>query len=114
VDETLFQYINLSISLLGVTFDTEYTVEIREAIDTPEVYCWTFTHFSDDGTIKDVQGMWYFETAPVSGEPVTYVRYFSSCRVLRKFAMQRMIMAMFNKQENLSMIRQFLKAAAGE
>ncbi|MDR1949839.1 MAG: hypothetical protein LBQ38_10645 [Spirochaetaceae bacterium] len=108
----MYRSLQLSVGLLGLTFNTNYTLLFQEAGNTADVYYLTFSHVDDDGTVKDVHGFWYFESLVLLGEPYTYVRYYSSSRVLRKFPLQRMIMSMFNGQENIDMVNQLLRAAA--
>jgi hypothetical protein len=110
--EGVYRDMRMSIGLLGFSFETNYTLLFRETLNTAGAYRLTFTHAGDDGTVKDVHGFWYFESLEISGESYTYVRYYSSCRVLRKFPFQRMIMSMFNGQENIDMMHQLFRAAA--
>jgi hypothetical protein len=112
VTETgIYQDVQVTVGLLGFSFTGRYTVLVRELVNTPTQFVLGFSHVTDNGTIRDVHGQWYFETVYVDGQPWTYVRYISSSASIRRFLLQKTIQTMFVGSEFTAMTDQLLAAA---
>lgn len=111
-DGGVYQDVRVTVGLLGFSYTGRYTVLVREQINTPTKFVMTFNHINDDGSIRDVNGEWYFETIQVNGQPGTYVRYVSSSTSIRRIGIQRGIQSMFVNAEFTGMTDQLLEAAA--
>jgi hypothetical protein len=111
-DDGIYQDVRVTVGLIGFSFSGRYTVLVRTLIDNPDKFLLTFSHITDDGSIRDVHGEWYCETLPAGGTPKTYVRYVSSSRSIRRFFLQKAIQSMFVGAEFTDMTDQLLAAAA--
>jgi hypothetical protein len=109
--EGVYQDWHISVGFNNFSVDTDYTLLAVEQINTREKYLLDFTHVSDDGSIKDAWGAWYFEDIMVDGKACTYVRYITSCKTLRKFLLQRMVLGIIINKEYTDMMNQFLQSA---
>ncbi|MDR2048283.1 MAG: hypothetical protein LBP69_02405 [Treponema sp.] len=103
----------LVVGALGITFVTNYSVLMTEEIDGPDRFLLRFSHYSDDGTVKNVRGYWYFKTVSVDGKPCTYIRYFSASDSIKKNVLQKTAVSMFIVSEYTGMLRELLAAAVG-
>jgi ribosome-associated toxin RatA of RatAB toxin-antitoxin module len=111
-EEGTCQDVRVTVGLMGMSFSCRYTVLLKELVNTPAKFVLEFTHVSDDGNTRDVNGQWHFESVFVDGRPGTYVRYISSSTSLRKFFLQKTAMSLFGGAEFTGMIDQLLEAAA--
>jgi hypothetical protein len=102
----------VSVGLMGITYDTDYTLLAGEQIDTSGRFLLDFSHVSSDGLVRNAHGIWYFESVTINGVPAVYLRYIASGQVLKKYPLQDTIMDMFVDMEHIDLINQFLKAAA--
>ncbi|MDR2740196.1 MAG: hypothetical protein LBB68_10265, partial [Treponema sp.] len=97
-------YLDMAVGaeFLGIEFLVKYRVAVAELRDTPEEFILDFTHVSDDGGVKDVSGRWYVKKLPrpEGAEQQCYVRYHAYSKVVRKYPLQRMIMALFINSES--------------
>jgi hypothetical protein len=96
---------------MGITVVTGYTVLMETPIDTGEKFLLTFSHISDDGTIRNIYGFWYLESLIIDGKPHTYFRYYSSSESLKSNALQKQATALFIGSEYSGMIKEVLAAA---
>jgi hypothetical protein len=110
--EGVFVEMFVSVGLMGVTYDTDYTLLAEERIDTAGRFLLDFSHVSSDGQVRDAHGIWYFESVTVNGSPAVYLRYTASGKVLKKYPLQDTIMSIFVDMEHIDLLNQFLKAAA--
>jgi hypothetical protein len=101
----------VTVSALGITVVTSYSVLMTEEIDEPDRFLLRFSHYSDDGTIKNVRGYWYFKTVYVEGISRTYVRYFSASDSQRKNLLQKTATSMFITSEYSGMLKELVAAA---
>jgi hypothetical protein len=100
----------ISVGLMGITYDADYTLLAAELVDTPSRFLLDFSHYADDGRIKDAHGIWYFESVTVNGKAAVYMRYIASGKVLKKFPLQDTIMDIFVDMEHIDMLNQVLRA----
>jgi ribosome-associated toxin RatA of RatAB toxin-antitoxin module len=110
-NEGAYQDWHIGVGFKGFSFDTYYTLLAVEKENTPERYLLDFSHVADDGSIKDAWGQWYFESIRLNGRELTYIRYTTSSRVIRKFPLQKTIMGWIINMEYTDLMSQFLKAA---
>ncbi|MFP3041804.1 SRPBCC family protein [Treponema primitia] len=112
-NDTAYLDMAVGAEFLGISFITNYRVLVSELLNTADEFVLDFSHVSDDGNVKDVYGRWYLKKIPRSGngEDRFYVRYYASSKVMRKYPLLRMIMAMFIDGESRDLMKQFLKAA---
>ncbi|MDR2142907.1 MAG: hypothetical protein LBP29_00885 [Treponema sp.] len=103
--------LQLVVGALGITFVTNYSVLMTEEIDEPDRFLLRFSHYSDDGTVKNVRGYWYFKTVYVDGKPCTYIRYFSASDSIKKNVFQKTASSMFIVSEYTGMLKELLAAA---
>jgi hypothetical protein len=108
----VFVEMSVSVGLMGITYDTTYTVLVDEQIDTPSRLLLDFSFVSSDGNVQDAHGIWYLESVLVNGSPATYARYTAHGKVLKKYPLQKTIMGTFINQEHIDLMNQFLKAAS--
>jgi hypothetical protein len=108
--EGAYQDWHIRVGFKSFSYDTDYTLFAEERINTPDTYLLDFSHVSDDGSVKDAWGSWYFEKVQLGGEERTYVRYTTSCKTLRKFPLQRLIMGIIINMEYTDLMNQFLWA----
>ena len=111
--EGVFVEMFISVGLMGITYDTDYTLLAEEQIDAAGRFLIDFSHVSSDGQVRDAHGVWYFESVTVNGAPAVYLRYTASGKVLKKYPLQDTIMSMFVNMEHVDLLNQFLKAAVG-
>jgi hypothetical protein len=102
----------VSVGLLGINYNTAYTLLAEERIDTPARFLLDFSYVSGDGLVQNAHGIWYFESVTVNGSPAVYTRYIAKGTVLRKYPLQETIMNMFVNLEHIDLMNQFLKAAS--
>jgi hypothetical protein len=110
--EGVYQSFKVIVGLMGFSVESNYTVLVEEIVRTPSKLILKYSHVSDDGSIKDVHGTWYLESLSLDGKPGTYMRYTSTSRVIQKFPLQRIIMAMFAGSEHTQLIHRFLNSAS--
>lgn len=109
--EGVYQDWHIRVGFKNFSFDTDYTLLAVEQVNTQDKYLLDFSHVSDDGSVKDAWGVWYFENIHLDGAEHTYVRYTTSCKTLRKFPLQRVIMGIIINMEYTDLMNQFLQAA---
>jgi hypothetical protein len=111
-------YLDMAVGaeFLGIKFLVNYRVLVSELRNTPEEFALGFSHVSDDGGAKDISGRWHVKKLPQAegAEPQFYVRYYAYSKVIHKYPLQRMIMAMFIHSESRDLMTQFVKAADKE
>ncbi|MDR1971529.1 MAG: hypothetical protein LBQ46_06370 [Treponema sp.] len=94
-------------------FGTSYTVQFRQQVtvlaDEPDRLLIDYSYVRGDGRVKDVRGIWYFQTLP--GTDRCYVRYIAASRMMQRFALQRFIMSMLIDGETKDALNQLLGAA---
>jgi hypothetical protein len=110
--EGVFVEMFISVGLMGITYDTVYTLLADEQIDTPARYLLDFSHAADDGLVQSAHGIWYFESVVVNGTPAVYTRYIANGKVLKKYPLQDTIMSMFVNMEHIDLMNQFLRAVS--
>jgi hypothetical protein len=108
----IYQDVQVTVGLLGITFTGRYTVLVREIVNNPAQFVLEFSHVTDNGAIRNVHGQWYFESVTVNDRPGTYIRYISSSESIRRSILQKTAMALFVGAEFTDMTDQLLKAAA--
>jgi hypothetical protein len=109
--EGVFVEMFISVGLMGITYDTDYTLRAEERIDNAGRFLLDFSHVSSDGLVRDAHGVWYFESVTVNGAPAVYLRYTASGKVLKKYPLQDTVMGMFVNMEHVDLLHQFLNAA---
>jgi hypothetical protein len=102
----------ISVGLMGINYNTAYTLLAEEQINTPGSFLLDFSHVSGDGLVRSAHGLWYFESVTVNGNPAVYIRYIAKGTVLRKYPLQETVMSMFVNLEHIDMMNQFLKAVS--
>jgi hypothetical protein len=100
-----------TVVVMGITVVTRYTVLMETPIDTGGKFLLTFSHISDDGSIRNVYGFWYLESISIDGKPHTYFRYVSSTEPLRANVLQKRATSIFIGSEYTGMIKEVLAAA---
>jgi hypothetical protein len=112
-DGKLYNDMTMGAEFLGISFITTYRVLVSELVNTPEEFVIDYSLVSGDGSMKDFYGRWYLEKIPRSGggEDQYYVRYYASSKVIRKYPLQRLIMALFINGESKDLMSQFVKTA---
>ncbi|MDR2607411.1 MAG: hypothetical protein LBC57_03385 [Treponema sp.] len=115
-DGTVFR-MHLSVGLMGIYYDSVYTLFARALIDTPKKLFIEFAplnraeaYISEDGTVRRPLGLWYLEELEVRGEPCTYVRYIADGEVLKKYPLQDTVMALFVDLEHQELLKQLIRA----
>ncbi|MDR0656944.1 MAG: hypothetical protein LBG22_11570 [Treponema sp.] len=115
-DGTVFK-MHLSVGLMGIYYDSVYTLFARAQIDTPKKLLIEFAplnrteaYISEDGTVRRPLGLWYLEEIEVRGEPCTYVRYIADGEVLKKYPLQDTVMALFVDREHQELLKQLSRA----
>jgi ribosome-associated toxin RatA of RatAB toxin-antitoxin module len=109
--EGAYQDWHIGVGFRNFSYDTRYTLLAVEKENTPERYLLDFSQVTDDGSIKEAWGQWYFESLWLEGREWTYIRYTTSSRVVRKFPLQKTIMGWIINKEYTDLMNQFLKAA---
>jgi len=118
--DAVYQRLTLAAGFLRFYFESQCTVQVKELINTEKEFLLEFSHVSDDGSIRNIQGYWYFQTLPGNdagndtGKKLSYMRYWTSSQMLRKVPLQRFIMSMFIEREFRRLAVEFLKAASGD
>jgi hypothetical protein len=110
-DEQVYLDMLVGGELMGVSLYANARVLVTELYNTPEEFVLAFSHVSDDGRVKDVYGRWFLKRIPGGGKEQFYIRYYASSKVIRKYPLQRMIMALCINSESRDLLIQFLKAA---
>ncbi|GHU62162.1 hypothetical protein FACS189445_4920 [Spirochaetia bacterium] len=110
-DGKVYNDMTMGAELMGISFITSYRVLVTELVNAPEEFIIDYRLVSGDGNIQDFYGPWYLERIPGNGEDHCYVRYYASSRVIRKYPLQRLIMALFINSESKDLMGQFLKTA---
>ncbi|GHV07774.1 hypothetical protein FACS189485_18540 [Spirochaetia bacterium] len=110
-DEGAYLGWHIRIGSNNLSYDTRYTTLASEQLNTRDKYLLYYSHVSDDGSIKDAWGGWYFENVMVKGKECTYVRYITSNKTFRKFLIQRLALSLVIKKEYADLMDQFLRAA---
>jgi hypothetical protein len=100
-----------TVAVMGITVVTGYTVLLETPIDTEGQFLLTFSHISDDGSIRNVYGFWYLESVIIDGKPHTYFRYFSSTGSLKSAVLQKQAISLFIGAEYTGMVKEVLAAA---
>ena len=104
-------FFEVSVGALGIYVVSSFTLLKEINIDTPDSFYLTFTHVSDDGTIRNILGSWYLRKVEIDGRTYTYMRYFSSQDSLQVAILQRQAASMFIGSEYTGMLRETLAAA---
>ena len=108
----LFFEMFVSVGLAGITYDTNYTMRVTEAVNSPAQFKLDYTWHAGDGLVRDdTRGVWYLEAASADGVPGTYIRYTVHGVVLKKYPLQGEIMRMFMNMEHEELMREFLRSA---
>ncbi|MDR1446360.1 MAG: hypothetical protein LBI90_05635 [Treponema sp.] len=115
-DGTAFK-MHLSVGLMGIYYDSVYTLFPRALIDTPKKLLIEFAplnrteaYISEDGTVRRPLGLWYLEELEVKGKPCTYVRYIADGEVLKKYPLQDTVMTLFVGIEHQELLKQLIRA----
>ncbi|MDR2210785.1 MAG: hypothetical protein LBO65_04865 [Spirochaetaceae bacterium] len=108
----IIAFFEVTVGALGITVVTAYSVLMESPIDSPEKFLLTFSHVSDNGSIRNVHGFWYLQAVTIDGQPHTYLRYYSYYEPLRVNMLQRQVTAWFIGAENATMVEEVLAAAA--
>jgi hypothetical protein len=115
-DGTVFK-MHLSVGLVGIYYDSVYTLFAQTPIDTPKKLLIEFaplnraeTYISEDGTVRRPLGLWYLEELEVRGQTCTYVRYIADGEVLKKYPLQDTVMALFVDMEHQELLKQLTRA----
>jgi hypothetical protein len=101
----------VTVGALGITVVSNYSVLIKTLIDEPGKFLMEFTHYSGDGTVRNVRGYWYFETVELGNRSCTYLRNYSATDSLQVNGLQKAAASMFMGSEYMGMLRELLKAA---
>jgi len=104
-------FFELSVGALGIHVISAFTLLKEIRIDTPDSFYLTFTHVSDDGTVRNIRGSWYLQKVEMDGKTYTYIRYFSAQDSLQVAILQRQAASMFIGSEYISIVRETLAAA---
>jgi hypothetical protein len=105
----LYHDITAGMEVFGVSYTVRFRQKVTVLVDEPDRLLIDYSYVRGDGRVKDVRGAWYFERLP--GTDRCYVRYFAASRMMRRFALQRLIMSMFIDGETRGALNQFLNAA---
>jgi hypothetical protein len=105
-------FFEVTVGVMGITVVTSYSVLMETPLDSPEKFLLTFSHVSDNGSIRNVNGFWYLETVAINGQPHTYLRYYSHSEPLRVNALQKQASSWFIGSEYSGMLKEVLAAAA--
>jgi ribosome-associated toxin RatA of RatAB toxin-antitoxin module len=97
------------IEVFGVSYTVRFRQQVTVLVDEPNRLLIDYSYAWGDGRVKDVRGVWYFETLP--GTDQCYVRYFAASRMMQRFPLQRFIMSMLIDGETRDALNQFLDAA---
>jgi hypothetical protein len=105
-------FFEMTVGAMGITVVTAYTVLLETPVDTPDKFLLTFSHVSDNGSIRKVFGFWYLESIMIDGKPYTYLRYYSTSEPLRVNILQRQVSSWFISSEYGTMLKDVITAAA--
>ena len=100
--------LEVTVRAMGVTVVTNYTILKEIIVDTPDRFHLSFTHFSDDNTIRNIHGYYYLEMVEIDGMPHTYIRYYAYQDSLQTNGLQRQVTSMFIGSEHTRMLRDIL------
>ena len=110
-DRGTLAFFEVSVGAMGIYVVSAFTLLKEIHIDTPDSFYLTFTHVSDDGTVRNIRGSWYLRKVEIDGKTHTYMRYYSSQDSLQVTILQRQAASMFIGSEYTGMIRETLAAA---
>jgi hypothetical protein len=111
-EQGLIAFFEITVGVMGITAVTAYSVLMETPLDSPEKFLLTFSHVSDNGSIRNVHGFWYLEAVTIEGRPHTYVRYYSYTEPLRVTVLQKQATSWFIRSEYGTMMEEVLAAAA--
>jgi hypothetical protein len=107
-----FLEMNTSVSLMGIHYETVYTMKVDESLNDASHCFLDYSFYSSDGQVKDGSfGAWYLEAASAGGVRGAYIRYTNRGVVLKKYPLQDMVMSLFVNKEHTDILSQLLKAA---
>jgi hypothetical protein len=106
-------FFEVTVGALGITVVSSYSVLLKVLIDEPGKFLVEFTHYSDDGTVRNVRGYWYFESVEVENKTCTYLRNYSATDSLQTNILQKTAASLFMGAEYMGMLRELLAAAKG-
>jgi ribosome-associated toxin RatA of RatAB toxin-antitoxin module len=104
-------FLQLSVGALGINIVTNYSILMNTETDEPDCFFLTFSHYSDDGTVRNINGSWYFKTVELDGKSYTYIRYYSASESLKQKALQKTAASLFINSEYTSMLKELVAAA---
>jgi hypothetical protein len=111
LDSSSLLEMSVSVGLMGVNYETTYTMHVTEPVNTRNRLLIDYAFVSGDGLVKnDAHGIWVLEAASLNGVPGTYVYYSVHGIVLKKYPLQETIMEMFINREHVDIMNQFLRA----
>jgi hypothetical protein len=121
-DEGVFQELEMTVKLMGVSFTGYFVVFVRELSSSSSGFSLGFTYTSETGTIRRVYGEWRFERIEpalsgardngASPGGLTYVRFILSGSTVRKIPLQKAAMSLALGPEMIGILEQLLAAAA--
>jgi ribosome-associated toxin RatA of RatAB toxin-antitoxin module len=101
----------VTVGVLGITVVSTYAVLLKVLIDEPGKFLLEFTHYSDDGTVRNVRGYWYFESVELNNKTCTYLRNYTATESLQVNILQKTAASMFMGSEYTAMLKDLQKAA---
>ena len=104
-------FFEVTVGAMGIRVVSSYTLLKEIQIDTPDSFYLTFSHVSDDGSVRNIRGSWYLRRVEINGRPYTYMRYFSAQDSLQTNILMRQIASMFINSEYIGILRETLLAA---
>jgi ribosome-associated toxin RatA of RatAB toxin-antitoxin module len=110
-DEGTIASFEVTVGALGITVASTYEVLLKVLIDEPGKFLVEFTHYSDDGTVRNVRGYWYFESVELGNKTCTYLRNYTAVESLEVNMLQKTAATLFIGSEYMSMLRELQKAA---
>ncbi|MDR1447197.1 MAG: SRPBCC family protein [Treponema sp.] len=108
-DGRVYHDMTAGIEVLGVSYAVRFRQAVTVLVDEPDRLILDFIPVTDDGSVKNVRGAWYFESLP--GTNRVYVRYYAASRVMQRIPLQRFFMSILIDDETGGALRQFLSAA---
>ena len=101
-------------TILGFNFLNKYKTQAVINIDTPDTKQCEIIDLENDGTIKNVSGIWFIKTVSYDGKPYTYIRFKDSSLMLQKVAGQKAVIAGASEKEHRDAINIVIAGAAGK
>jgi hypothetical protein len=110
-DEGIIASFEVTVGALGITVVSTYAVLVKVLIDEPGKFLVEFTHYSDDGTVRNVRGYWYFESVELDNKTCTYLRNYTATESLQVNILQKTAASLFLGSEYMGMLKELQKAA---